>query len=117
MKVPVPVSVNSLASEDGSGAGSGFPPETIAVSRVLVTIGIGARQNVNVEIVEIVGRVLLHQLSHDVGGHGWRNPFSGVDALKSKFRVLKLKPCHGYHSLYCFENIWTKARVIVKQNN
>jgi hypothetical protein len=37
---------------------------------------------VDVQVVQVVGGVALHQLPHDVGGHGRGDPLSGVDACK-----------------------------------
>ena len=46
---------------------------------MLIAIWVGAWQDVNVQLVDVVGGILLDELSHDVGGHGGSNPFSSVN--------------------------------------
>ena len=76
--VPIPVSVGSKTG--WSGIRSGFSPKSIWLSGVLVTIRICARQNVEVEVVEIVGSIFLDQLSHDVSSHSRSYPFSCMNS-------------------------------------
>ena len=79
MEPPVSVSIDALAAEDGPSAWPGLPPQAIGVPGVLIAIWVGAWQDVNVQVVDVVGGILLDELSHDVGGHGGSNPFTSVN--------------------------------------
>jgi len=89
VEVPVSVAINALAAKDGSSVGSGLSPETIRVSGMFVTVRVGAWQDVDVQVVNVVGGVPLDKLPHDVGGHGWGNPFSGVDTFVANKEAVK----------------------------
>ena len=54
---------------------------TNSIPGVFVTVGVGQRQDVDVEVVEVgrVHRIVLEQLLDLVCGHSVGDPFSGMD--------------------------------------
>ena len=76
MKTPISVSINTFAQENWIVIGPGFSPKSVTFLTVLITIGIGTWQNMNVQSICEIVHVIVQKTVNNVGGHCWGNPFS-----------------------------------------
>ena len=76
MKTPISVSINTFAQENRIVIGPGFSPKSVTCLTVLITIGIGTWQNMNVQSICEIVHVIVQKTVNKVGGHCWGNPFS-----------------------------------------
>ena len=80
VEAPVPVGVHPLAAQDRAVLRPGLPPEPVVLPAVGVPVRVGRGEEVPVDLVEVVRvlGVVLHQLPHDEGGDGGRDPLPGM---------------------------------------
>ena len=104
MIIPISVSINTFAQENRIVIGPGFSPKSVTFLTVLITIGIGTWQNMNVQSICEIVHVIVQKTVNNVGGHCWGNPFSirpFTNCILNQFyeslgkKLVKYESCYG----------------------